>query len=88
MGDIEIYMARFSHIGCSQALYELGKYDEAIEMPGSTSSNRIESILSRCAQVCGPLSKGSGGSDAAKQTISRAILYEEHWVKDNLLDNL
>jgi tetratricopeptide (TPR) repeat protein len=72
-------------IDYSQALYELRKYDEAIEM-GNTAIEKNRSCPGVHKYVA--LSrKANGDIDEAKKTMARAILYEEHWDKDNLQKN-
>ena len=72
-------------MGCSRALYEIGKYDEAIEI-GNAAMESIRSYPGVHKYIA--LShKAKGDIDEAKKTISKAILYEEHWNKDNLQKN-
>ena len=72
-------------MGCCQALYELGKYDEAIEY-GNMAIEVNRSLPGKHKYVA--LSqKANGDIDAAAKTMSKAILYEEHWDTDNLQKN-
>ena len=72
-------------MGYSRAMYELRKYDEAIEM-GSTAIEKARHqpgvhkyvVLSQ---------KAMGDIEDAKRTMSKAILYEFHWDKDNMQKN-
>ena len=72
-------------MGLSRSMFETGKYDEAIEV----GSLAIEVNRTSCGvhKYVALSQKAKGDIDGAKKTISRAILYEEHWDKDNLLQN-
>ena len=84
------YLQRGKHnvlviIGLARTKYELGKYDEAIKI-GSVAIK----VSRQCPGVhkCAALAhKANGDIDEAKQTMSRAILYESHWDKDNMQKN-
>ena len=72
-------------IDYTRVLYELRKYDEAIEFGNmAIELNRSRPgvhkyvVLSR---------KANGDIDEAKKTMARAILYEHHWDEDNLQKN-
>ena len=72
-------------MGLAQTKYELGKYDEAIEY-----SNIAIEAFRQCPGVHKYVAlsqKAMGDIDAAAKTISRAILYEEHWDKVNMQTN-
>ena len=73
------------YIGLSRALFELHKYEEAIEF-GNTAIllNRSCDGVHRYVALS---QKALGDIDEAKKTMSRAILYEEHWEKDNMQKN-
>ena len=72
-------------MGLARTNYELGKYDEAVEI-GSVA-------IENCRQYPGVhkyvalAHKAKGNIDEAKKTMSRAILYEEHMNNDNLQMN-
>ena len=72
-------------MGLSRSMFETGKYDEAIEV----GRLGIEVNRTSCGghKYVALSQKAKGDIDEAKKTISRAILYEEHWDKDNLLQN-
>jgi len=72
-------------MGLCRATYEAGKYDEAIEV-GSLciEVNRIHCGVHKYVALS---QKAQGDIDDAKKTISRAILYEGHWDKENLQKN-
>ena len=68
-----------------RAMYELGKYDEAIEMGKfAIELNRSRPGVHKYVALS---QKAMGGIDEAKKNMSRAILYEEHWDMDNLQKN-
>ena len=72
-------------MGLAQTKYELGKYDEAIEY-----SNIAIKAFRQCPGVHKYVAlsqKAKGDIDEAKKTMSRAILYETHWDKDNMQQN-
>ena len=72
-------------MGLARTKYELGKYDEAIEL-GKMAINLMRSCPGVHKYVA--LSqKALGDIDAAAKTVSKAILYEEHWDKDNMQEN-
>ena len=72
-------------MGYSRALYELQKYDEAIIF-GNMGIKMVRArpgvhkyvVLSQ---------KALGNIDEAKKTVSRAILYEDHWDKVIMQEN-
>ena len=72
-------------MGLARTKYELGKYDEAIEI-GSVAIKEFRHHPGVHKYVAFA-QKAKGNIDEAKKTISRAILYEEHWNKDNLQKN-
>ena len=75
----------FVQIGLARTKYELGKYDKAIEY-----SNIAIKKYRQCPGVHKYVAlsqKAKGDIDEAKQTMSRAILYESHWDKDNMQKN-
>ena len=75
----------FVQLGLARTKYELGKYDEAIEI-GSVAIKKFRQYPGVHKYVA--LSqKAKGNIDEAKKTMSRAILYEEHWDKDNMQKN-
>ena len=75
----------YTIIGMTRTMYEAGIYDEAIKI-GSLAFQMNRSFPSVHKYVA--LSqKAQGDIEEAKKTISRAILYEEHWDKDNLQKN-
>ena len=75
----------FVQIGLARTKYELGKYDEAIEI-GSVAIKEFREYPGVHKYVA--LSqKAKGDIDEAKKTMSRAVLYEEHMDKDNLQIN-
>ena len=72
-------------LGLTRTKYELGKYDEAVEI-GSVATKEFRQCPGVHKYVV--LSqKANGDIDEAKKTISRAILYEKHWNKDNMQKN-
>ena len=71
--------------GLIQANYELGKYDEAIEM-GNVKIKKFRHSPGVHKYVA-LAHKAKGNIDEAKKTMSRAILYEYHWNKDNMQKN-
>ena len=75
----------FVLMGLAQTNYELGKYEEAIEV-GSVVIKEFRPCPGVHKYVA-LAHKAKGDIDEAKKTISRAILYEEHWNKDNLQKN-
>ena len=72
-------------IGLARTKYELGKYDEAIEIGSVAIENfrHYPGVHKYAAFAC----KAKGDIDEAKKTMSRAVLYEEHWNKDNMQKN-
>ena len=69
----------------SRALYELQKYDEAILVGKlAIELNRSRPGVHKYVALS---QKANGDIDAAAKTMSRAILYEEHWDKDNIQKN-
>ena len=72
-------------MGLAQTKYELGKYDEAIKI-GSVAMKEFRQCpgVHKCAALA---HKAKGDIDEAKKTMSRAILYETHWDKDNMQKN-
>ena len=84
------YLKRGKHnvlvvIGLARTKYELGKYDEAIEIGsvGIKGSRHWPGVHKYVALS----HKAIGNIDEAKKIMSRAILYEEHWDKDNMQKN-
>ena len=72
-------------LGLAQTKYELGKYDEAIKI-GNVAIEAFRQYPG--VHKYGALSqKAKGNIDEAKKITSRAILYEEHWVKGNMQKN-
>ena len=72
-------------LGLARTKYELGKYDEAIEM-----GNIAIEAFRQCPGVHKYVAlsqKAKGDIDEAKKTMSRAILYDDHWDKDNMQKN-
>ena len=72
-------------VGLSRTTYEMGSYDYAIDV-GSDAiewDRSLAGVHKYVALAQTPL----GDIDGAMKTISRAILYEEHWNKDNLQEN-
>ena len=71
--------------GYTRVLYILRKYDEAIVF-GNTAIelNRSRPGVHKYVALS---QKAKGDIDGAKLTMSRAILYEYHWDKDNLQMN-
>ena len=72
-------------MGLARTKYELGKYDEAIEY-----SNIAIEAFRQCPGVHKYVAlsqKAKGDIDEAKKTMSRAILYETHFDKDNMQKN-
>ena len=72
-------------IGYSQALYELRKYDDAMEV--GNIAIELNRSLPGVHKYVALSQKANGDIDAAAKTMSRAILYEEHWDMDNLQKN-
>ena len=72
-------------IDCSRALYELRKYDEAIEY--GKLAIELNRSLPGVHKYVALSQKAKGDIDEAKQTMSRAILYEKYWDKDNIQKN-
>ena len=72
-------------IDYTRVLYELQKYDEAIEM----GKLAIKMVRSRPGvhKYVALSQKVKGDINAAAKTMSRAILYEDHWDTDNLQKN-
>ena len=69
----------------SRALYELGKYDEAIEYGKlAIKTCRYRPGVHKYVALS---QKAKGDIDEAKKIMSRAILYEYHWDEDNLQKN-
>ena len=82
---IEHQMLVCTVIGTCQTFYETQRYDDAIEV-GNLAFETFRFIPGVHKYVA--LSqKAKGDIDDAKETISRAILYEKHWDKDNLQKN-
>ena len=80
-GDPNCYIL----IGCCQALYELRKYDEAVEYGKlAIKLNRFRPGVHKYVALS---QKALGDINAAAKTMSRAILYEEHWDTDSLQKN-
>ena len=72
-------------MGLAQTKYELGKYDEAIEIGKSgIDMNRCCPGVHKFVSLS---QKAKGNISEAKKTMSRAILYEKHWDKDNVQAN-
>ena len=72
-------------IDYSRALYELRKYDEAIEYGNmGIKLNRSRPGVHKYVALS---QKVNGDIDEAKKTMAQAILYERHWDKDNLQKN-
>ena len=72
-------------IGLSRAMYETQRYDEAIKV-GNVAFEKFRFIPGVHKYVA-LAQKAKGDIDDAKKTMSRAILYEMHWDKDNLQKN-
>ena len=72
-------------MGLARTNYELGKYDEAVEI-GSVAMKEFRQCPGVHKYVA--LSqKAKGDIDEAKKIMSRAILCEYHWDEDNLQKN-
>ena len=72
-------------MGLARTKNKLGKYDEAIEI-----GNIAIEAFRQCPGVHKYVAlshKAKGDIDEAKKTMSRAILYETHWDKDNMQQN-
>ena len=80
----ELPDVKFS-IGLSRVMYEMGSYDHAIKV----GSDAIETCRYHAGvhKYVALAQKALGDIDGARKTISRAILHEEHWDKDNLREN-
>ena len=74
-------------IGYSRALYELGKYDEAIEFGNMAFRDEMMRSRPGVHKYVALSQKAKGNIDEAKKTVSRAILYEKHWDKVNMQEN-
>ena len=72
-------------IDYSRALYELRKYDEAIEV--GNMGIKVRRYQSGVHKYVALSQKANGDIDEAKMTMARAILYEYHWDEDNLQKN-
>ena len=73
------------YTGYSRALYETGEYDKAVELGNKAIEKlRCETGVHKYVALS---QKAKGDIDGAKLTMSRAILYEYHWDKDNLQMN-
>ena len=72
-------------MGLAQTKYELGKYNEAIEI-GNVAIKAFRQYHGVHKYVA-LAHKAKGDIDEAKKTMSRAVLYEEHWNKDNMQKN-
>ena len=72
-------------MGLARTKYELGKYDEAIEI-GSVAIKEFRQYHGVHKYVA-LAHKAKGDIDEAKKTMSRAILYEYQWNKDNVQTN-
>ena len=76
----------FFIVGLCQALYERRMYDEAIKM-GKEVGIDMAREWAGVHKYVALSQKAKGDIDGAKLTMSRAILYEEHWDEDNLQNN-
>ena len=73
-------------MGQSRCFYELGKYDKAIDAgENAVHDGRGRPQVHKYAALA---QKAKGDIAGAKRTISRAILYERPWDKNNLEKNL
>ena len=73
-------------MGQSRCFYELGKYDKAIDAgENAVHDGRGRPQVHKYAALA---QKAKGDIAGAKRTISRAILYERQWDKNNLEKNL
>ena len=72
-------------VGCCEAMYKTRDYDVAIEYGniGIEMAREWAGVHKYVALS----QKAKGDIDGAKLTMSRAILYEKHWDKDNLQKN-
>ena len=71
--------------GYTRVLYELQKYDEAMEVGNmAIELNRSRPGVHKYVALS---QKAMGDIDEAKTSMSRAILYEYHWDKDNMQKN-
>ena len=69
----------------SRALYETGEYDKAVELGNKAIEKlRCETGVHKYVALS---QKAKGDINEAKKTMTRAILYEENWKKDNLRQN-
>ena len=69
----------------SRAMYETHDYEEAIRFGnGAIKMNRTMAGVHKYVALS---HKALGNIEEAKKTISRAILYEWHWDKDNMQQN-
>ena len=68
-----------------RVMYEIHDYDTAIKMGKLAIMQNRE--LPGVHKYVALSHKAQGNVEEAKQLISRAILYEEHWNKDNLRQN-
>ena len=85
-GDVRRQMARPGvMISSARTIYESGKYDGAITI--GNIAIELNRSLPGVHKYVALSQKAKGDIDGAKKTISRAILYEEHWDEDNLLQN-
>ena len=70
--------------GFNQSMYEMGRYDEVISDELLNDAHRTFPGVHKYVALA---LKAQGNIYEAKKTISRAILYEVHWDKDNLRQN-
>ena len=73
-------------IGTCQTFYETQRYDDAIKV-GNIDYERFR-FAPGIHKYVALSQKAKGDVVGAKETISRAILYEKHWDKDNLQKNM
>ena len=76
-------------VGYCQAFYtKLGKYDELVSLDKQLHWGRSFRIAEGVHKYTALSQKAKGDIDAARRTMSRAILYEAPWSKENKARNL
>ena len=86
--DIHVSILQKAVIGLCKALYKLGEYDKIISLGKNLLLTPECRIAEGVHEYVSLAQKEKGDTDAARRTMSRAVLHEAPWAKENKARNL